>query len=79
MSARRQRLTRRIDKQPVDEAFDAYLHWRNRSAEVWDAYRRWARATAGEARAAFGHYGAALEREDQAARRYGLLVSRLVP
>ena len=79
MSPRRHRFTRRIDKQLVDEAFDAYLHWRDRSAEVWEAYRRWARATAGEARTAFGDYGAALEREDQAARRYGLLLSRLVP
>ena len=79
MSARRHGLNRRIDEQLVDEGFDAYLHWRYRSAEVWEAYRRWAGATAGEARAAFGHYGAALQREEQAARRYGLLVSRLVP
>jgi hypothetical protein len=79
MNARRHRLTPRLDKQPIDEAFDAYLHWRNRSAEVWDAYRHWARATAAEARAAFGHYGDALQREEQAAHRYGLLVSRLVP
>jgi hypothetical protein len=79
MRARRHRLTRRIDEQLVDEAFDAYLHWRERSADVWETYTRWARATREEARAAFAHYGSALEREEQAARRYGLLLSRLVP
>jgi hypothetical protein len=25
----------------IDDAFDAYLEWRDESAEVWHAYRRW--------------------------------------
>lgn len=34
----------------IDDAFDAYLEWRDESAEVWHAYRRWNGAPAREAR-----------------------------
>jgi hypothetical protein len=61
----------------VDDAFDAYLEWREESAEVWHAYKRWNGAPAREARRKSWAYRAALEREEQAARVYGRLVSRL--
>jgi hypothetical protein len=61
----------------IDDAFDAYLEWRDESAEVSHAYRRWNGAPAREARRKFWAYRAALEREEHAARVYGRLVSRL--
>jgi hypothetical protein len=61
----------------IDDAFDAYLEWRDESAEVWHAYKRWNGALAREARRKFWAYRAALEREEHAARVYGWLVSRL--
>lgn len=61
----------------IDDAFDAYLEWREESAEVWHAYKRWTGAPAREARRKFWAYRAALEREEHAARVYGRLVSRL--
>jgi broad specificity phosphatase PhoE len=61
----------------IDEAFDAYLDWRDGSAEVWHAYKRWNGAPARDARRRFWAYRAALEREEHAARVYVLLVARL--
>jgi hypothetical protein len=61
----------------IDDAFDAYLEWREESAEVWHAYKRWKGAPAREARRKFWAYRAALEREEHAARVYGRLASRL--
>ena len=61
----------------IDDAFDAYLEWRDESAEVSRAYKRWNGAPAREARRKFWAYRAALEREEHAARVYGGLVSRL--
>ena len=62
----------------IDSAFDAYLGWREESAEVWHAYKRWSGAPAREARRKFWAYRAALEREEHAAREYGRLVSPVV-
>ncbi|UGS37182.1 hypothetical protein [Capillimicrobium parvum] len=61
----------------IDDAFDAYLEWRDESAEVRHAYERWNCAPAREARREFWAYRAALEREEHAARVYGRLASRL--
>jgi hypothetical protein len=61
----------------IDDAFDAYLDWRDESAEVWHAYKRWKGAPAREARRKYWAYRAALEREEHAARVYGGLASRL--
>jgi hypothetical protein len=58
----------------IDDAFDAYLEWRDESAEVWNAYKRWNGAPAREACRKFWAYRAALEREEHAARVYGRLV-----
>jgi hypothetical protein len=69
-------MKRRVNRQLVDETFDAYLVWRDECAEVWRAYRRWRDAAARDARAAFGRYSAALEREEHAAHVYGRLLDR---
>jgi hypothetical protein len=61
----------------IDDAFDAYLEWRDESAEVWHAYKRWNGAPAREPRRKFWAYRAALEREEHAARVYRRLVSQL--
>jgi hypothetical protein len=61
----------------IDDAFDAYIEWRDASAEVWRTYERWNGAPAPEARRNFWAYRAALEREEHAARVYVLLVARL--
>jgi hypothetical protein len=61
----------------IDDAFDAYLDWRDESAEVRHAYKRWNGASAREARRKFWAYRAALEREEHAARVYERLASRL--
>lgn len=76
MKLRRTR-NRRTERLLIDDAFDAYLEWRDESAEVWHAYNRWNGAPAREARRKFSAYRAALEREEHAARVYGRLVSRL--
>ena len=68
---------RSTDRLLIDDAFDAYLEWREESAEVWHAYKRWSGAPAREARRKFWAYRAALEREEHAARVYGRLVSQL--
>jgi hypothetical protein len=61
----------------IDDAFDAYLEWRDASAEVWHAYQRWNGAPAREAARKFWAYRAALDRVEHAAHDYGRLVSRL--
>jgi hypothetical protein len=61
----------------IDDAFDAYLEWRDESAAVWHAYKRGNGAPAREARRKFWAYRAALEREEHAARVYRRFVSRL--
>lgn len=68
---------RSTDRLLIDDAFDAYLAWREESAEVWHAYKRWNGTPAPEARRKFWAYRAALEREEHAARVYGRLASRL--
>lgn len=70
-------MTADTDKPLIDEAFDAYLEWRDACAAVRHAYGRWSSAEACDARATFCAYRTALEREEHAARRYQRLMSRL--
>jgi hypothetical protein len=50
----------------IDDAMDAYVEWREESAQVESAYRRWATAEPSDAALAFAAYVAALDREDRA-------------
>jgi hypothetical protein len=63
-----------VDKQLVDEAMEAYVDWREESAEVWNAYERWARAPKIDDAVAFAAYRAALDREESASHAYSDLL-----
>jgi hypothetical protein len=70
-------MPRLIDRRVVDDAFDAYIDWREECAAVSDAYERWRQAPRRDARSAFSAYGAALDREECASRTYADLVSQI--
>jgi len=70
-------MTKQVDEQLVDAAIDAYVDWREECAEVWDAYKRWARATTSDAAGAFSAYDAALEREECASHAYADRMARI--
>jgi hypothetical protein len=55
-------------QQVVDDLVLAYVHWREESAAVWDAYDRWASASAKDKRPANAAYRAALAGENAAAQ-----------
>jgi hypothetical protein len=63
-------MTQQVDRELVDAASDAYVDWREESAEVWDAYERWAHAPDIDAAGAFVAYRAALDREESASHAY---------
>jgi hypothetical protein len=71
-------MTVQVDKQLADEALEAYVDWREESAEVWDAYERWVRAPKVDAAGAFSAYRAALDREECASHAYADLLVRIV-
>lgn len=60
----------------VDGALAAYAQWREESAAVRSAYRRWIGAGVADRPYAFADYNAALDREERAARRYARVMSR---
>ena len=60
----------------IDAAITAYTEWKAESVAVKDAYRRWARASATAEPVAFHAYNAALDREENAAKRYSRLTRR---
>jgi hypothetical protein len=61
----------------VDAAVDAYVHWREECAAVEATYRRWLSAEKDDRKLAFCAYGAALDREETAARVYAEAMRRL--
>src|SRR2546423_6299053 len=61
----------------VDELMDAYVDWRQECIAVSEAYGRWAATEATDAALAFGAYGAALDREEQAAQVYAERIRRV--
>lgn len=68
------RLLRGVHERLVDEAFQRYLEWRDESAALDAAYRRWARASRADRGFAFHAYAAALEREELASEQYQTLL-----
>ena len=56
---------------------EAYVAWREERAGVWRTYESWCGASTPDRRGALSGYLAALEREEQAARVYADLVTRL--
>jgi hypothetical protein len=66
-----------VDDWLIDDALDAYVCWRERRAEVRDAYERWSVARLADARNEFAAYRSALDREELAAGRYADLIAKL--
>lgn len=66
-----------VDKQLVDAAIEAYVDWREESAEVRDAYERWANAPKIDAADEYSAYRAALDREECASDAYADLLARI--
>ena len=61
----------------VDEAMDRYLEWREECLAVDVAYGKWSEAPSGDDAVSFAAYGAALDREESAARVYCTVLERL--
>jgi hypothetical protein len=60
----------------IDAVMDGYVEWREESAAVEHAYRRWGRAASRHRALAFDAYLAALDREESAASEYERLIER---
>ena len=69
---------KRIRDIVIDKAMDAYVEWREESAQVESAYRRWASAEPSDAALAFAAYVAALDREDRASICFEEVIRRAV-
>jgi hypothetical protein len=61
----------------VDAVIDGYVAWREQSAVVTLAYKRWNCAEPADRESAYADYSAALDREEWAAARYQWLISRV--
>jgi hypothetical protein len=62
----------------IDDVMDAYVEWRQESAEVERAYQRWSTAAPADTALAFAAYVAALDREDRASIFFAQVVRRAV-
>jgi hypothetical protein len=60
----------------LDTVMDRYMQWRDESRAVQGSYRRWQTAGREERDDAFDRYLGALDREEQAAHGYRLVVER---
>jgi hypothetical protein len=60
----------------ADEIFESYVRWREASARVHTAYRRWVDSTPQESGLEFATYCVALDWEEQAAMDYSELSAR---
>ena len=61
----------------LDEAFEAYLRWREEAAAVELAYSRWRETGGRAARGAFTMFGLRLGREERAAQEYERVLAAL--
>lgn len=64
-------------KRLVDNMIEAYVTWRDACLLVGNTYDSWTGESGTGAKAAFGRYVAALDREEQAAELYAGLVRRV--
>ena len=63
-------------KRTVDRLIEAYVSWREACLRVNDAYVCWTSERGIRATVAFGSYMAALDREEDAAEAYAVMVRR---
>jgi hypothetical protein len=61
----------------TDDFLEGYVSWREESATVRNAYALWQDAQPQDQSVAFAAYGAALDREEQAARALRRRVERI--
>ena len=61
----------------VDDALDAYVHWREECTRAREAYFSWSTAARRDRTLAHGAYVAALDREEAGARAYAEAMRRL--
>jgi hypothetical protein len=69
-------MRKRIRDSLIDDVMDAYVDWRQESAAVDSAYRRWSIAASTDPARAFADYVAALDREELAAMAYEHVMRR---
>jgi hypothetical protein len=65
---------RRSTNELADDAFDAYVAWREECTVVHDTYDWWKKSSTAHALFAFEAYRRALLREERAANRYAQLL-----
>lgn len=74
----RRQLDRAQCEQLLDEAFARYLDWLAESEAVTAAYGVWSRSARSDGALPFAAYGAALDREEQAATVYRAVIDRVL-
>jgi hypothetical protein len=74
----RRQVDRRLCEQLLDEAFARYLDWLAESEAVTAAYGVWSSAAPSNGALPFAAYGAALDREEQAATVYGAVIEQVL-
>jgi hypothetical protein len=62
----------------IDDVMDAYVDWRQESAEVESAYQRWSTAAPPDTALAYAAYVAALDREDRASNFFARVTRHAV-
>jgi hypothetical protein len=60
----------------IDRVMDAYVDWRQESAQADFAYGRWSMGTPSDPAGAFAEYAAAVDREEIASRAYAQIIRR---
>jgi hypothetical protein len=71
-------MRKRVRDNLIDDVMDAYVDWRQESAEAEFAYRRWSVAPSTDPARAFAVYAAALDREELASISYAQVIRRTV-
>jgi hypothetical protein len=69
-------MRRRVRDKLIDNVMDAYVDWRQESAQVDYAYWRWTVAGSTDADGAFDVFAAALDREELASICYAHIIRR---
>jgi hypothetical protein len=69
-------MRKRVRDNLIDDVMDAYVDWRQESAEAEFAYRRWSVSLATDPARAFAVYAAALDREELASISYAQVIRR---
>jgi hypothetical protein len=69
-------MRKRVRDKLIDRVMEAYVDWRQESAQVGFAYGRWTMARTTDPEGAFAVYAAALDREELASISYAQVIRR---